>query len=722
MVTIINGTTNKPAASEQLKDFFRENTDFNGTLYFGYPIIASSEGAYPIDALWISKEKGLVVFNIIEGKDCSGYEDSQDDSYVKVEARLKSHKELVNRRKLQVAINVITYAPEILNLPKEDDYPICGKEGLYGFLDKITWDNPEYYDKAVSVLQSISMLRRGKRKRVAENPDSKAAKLQRLEDAIATLDNEQGRAVIETAEGVQRIRGLAGSGKTIVLALKAAYLHAQHPDWKIAVTFYTQALKGQMHRLITTFYMEQTNQAEPDWDNLHIVHAWGSGAGNQGVYYDFCLSNGVEYYDYQKAKNRFGRENAFAGSCESALSEAEETKQKYDAILVDEAQDLPVSFLRICYEMLREPKRLVYAYDELQSLNSMSLPAPEKLFGNDVDGRPRVKFKYDKDGSSNQDIVLKRCYRNSRPALVTAHALGFGIYRRNAGGESGLVQMFEDKNLWTDIGYEVVGGTLREGSRVVLARSSESSPEFLEKHSDVDDLICFKSFKSVQDQNEWIAGQVMRNLKDDGLNLDDIIVINPDPLKTLGAVAPIREILFDNKIMSHVAGVGNSPDTFMRDDSVVFTGIYRAKGNEAAMVYVINADDCVEGDGASYTSSGLARLRNRLFTAITRSKAWVRVVGVGPKMESLIKEYDEVKKRDYTLDFVYPTEAQRKSLNIINRDKSEAQIRTIRRQNENLSDVVRAYEDGNLYMEDIEPELRKKLTEIFGAGYANEIG
>ena len=65
MVTIINGTTNKPAASEQLKVFFRDNTDLNGTLYIGYPIIASSEGAYPIDALWISKEKGLVVFNII---------------------------------------------------------------------------------------------------------------------------------------------------------------------------------------------------------------------------------------------------------------------------------------------------------------------------------------------------------------------------------------------------------------------------------------------------------------------------------------------------------------------------------------------------------------------------------------------------------------------------------------------------------------------------------
>ena len=31
----------------------------------------------------------------------------------------------------------------------------------------------------------------------------------------------QSKAVIETVDGVQRIRGLAGSGKTIVLALKA---------------------------------------------------------------------------------------------------------------------------------------------------------------------------------------------------------------------------------------------------------------------------------------------------------------------------------------------------------------------------------------------------------------------------------------------------------------------------------------------------------------------
>ena len=59
---------------------------------------------------------------------------------------------------------------------------------------------------------------------------------------------------METVEGVQRIRGLAGSGKTIVLALKAANLHAYHPDWRIAVTFNSRSLKDHFRRLINSFF------------------------------------------------------------------------------------------------------------------------------------------------------------------------------------------------------------------------------------------------------------------------------------------------------------------------------------------------------------------------------------------------------------------------------------------------------------------------------------
>jgi superfamily I DNA and RNA helicase len=102
----------------------------------------------------------------------------------------------------------------------------------------------------------------------------------------------------------------------------------------------------------------------------------------------------------------------------------------YDAILVDEAQDFPPPFLRLCYELLTPAKRLVYAYDELQNLNTQPLPAPEEIFGKNADGTPRVHFTAAAPGKPEQDIILEKCYRNSRPILVTAHALGFGIYRQ----------------------------------------------------------------------------------------------------------------------------------------------------------------------------------------------------------------------------------------------------------------------------------------------------
>ncbi|MEI7100528.1 helicase, partial [Klebsiella pneumoniae] len=89
----------------------------------------------------------------------------------------------------------------------------------------------------------------------------------------------QNKAVIETVDGVQRIRGLAGSGKTIVLALKAAYLHTQYPDWRIAVTFHTRSLKGQFRRLINNFCIEQSGE-EPDWTKIRIINAWGAPGGD----------------------------------------------------------------------------------------------------------------------------------------------------------------------------------------------------------------------------------------------------------------------------------------------------------------------------------------------------------------------------------------------------------------------------------------------------------
>ncbi len=619
----------------------------------------------------------------------------------------------MNGRILLATPTVVTYAP-LANVGKADPaYPLVNDEGLIGVLSGVGWDHPELYEAAHSVIQSISSIRKGRRRRTVANEHSRGAMLRALEDSVANLDSLQSRAVIETVEGVQRIRGLAGSGKTIVLALKAAYLHAQHPDWNIAVTFNTRSLKGQFQRLIETFVVEQTGEP-PDWAKVQILNAWGApgGVSRTGVYYQFCQANGIEFFDFQSARNRFGRDNGFNGACEHALAAAPSPRKIFDVILIDEAQDFDPSFLQLCYAALEEPKRLVYAYDELQQLTETSLSPPEELFGKKSNGQPVVSFAAPQPGQPNQDIILEKCYRNSRPVLATAHALGFGIYRTpDPKTGTGLIQMFDRAELWEDVGYAVVEGTLQDGERVVLSRTPQSSPAFLEAPAAVDPLIQFIVFESVAKQAEWLTDQIEINLASDELLHTDIVVINPDPLTTVKQAGLPRSILFKKGIPSHVAGVDTSSDIFFKtdEDSIAFTGIFRAKGNEAGMVYIMNAQDCF------YSYGSLQRVRNQLFTAITRSKAWVRVLGIGPDMVKLKEEFERVGAHDYKLDFVYPDEKTRKNLKVINRDLTAAEKRTIKGAADSVKDLASDLESGRLMLEDLPREelirLRKLLEE-----------
>ena len=220
----------------------------------------------------------------------------------------------------------------------------------------------------------------------------------------------------------------------------------------------------------------------------------------------------------------------------------------------------------------------------------------------------------------------------------------------------------------------------------------------------------FKVFTSKEEQDKWVAESIIHNLKEDELTYDDIIVINPNPLTTKQYVGPIRKYLFNHNIQSHTAGVDCDPDIFYESDSITFTGIFRAKGNEAAMVYVINANECYDETDTQSTS----KVRNELFTAITRSKAWVRVVGYGEDMMKLKKEYEEVMNHDYTLDFIYPTQKQLEYLKIINRDMSIEEKKNMDRQKTEIDNLISKIENREMYAEDLGEDTLRKLRKIFG--------
>jgi superfamily I DNA and RNA helicase len=713
-LNITRGVNRKPVTTDVLGRSLEVLPGVQGEVFTGYPLIATPDGKYSIDATLVSPSKGIVLFDLIEGSGVGEYTERQDDLLNKIEARLKLHRELVKGRMLLVPLSVISFAPAVANIEavKVQGYPLVNEHSLAAALNDLNWGDgsDELYRMTLSAIESLSSIRKSRSKREVHREDSRGAKLKRLEDSIATLDHRQNKAVIETVEGVQRIRGLAGSGKTIVLALKAAYLHTQHPDWRIAVTFHTRSLKGQFRRLINNFCIEQSGE-EPDWTKIRVVNAWGAPGGDarDGIYYEYCRATGAEFFDFTSASYKFGgSETGFDGACLSALSNASDIARLYDVILADEAQDFAPSFLKLCYSMLKPPKRLVYAYDELQSLSGASLPPPEEIFGNNDRGQPLVTFGSD----HRRDVILQKCYRNSRPVLVSAHGLGFGIYRdAPQSTDTGLVQMFDYPSLWEEIGYKVRSGQLAKGQHIVVERTTETSPRFLEEHSEIDDLVQFIKFDDENQQNSWLLQQIQKNLGEDELRHDDIIVIHSDARTARRSTAPIRKQLFEAGVQTHLAGVDTDADVFFRTDtpSVTFTGIYRAKGNEAGMVYVINAQDC-NGSG-----TGLAGLRNRLFTAITRSKAWVRVIGYGPRMQGLIDEFLALKQRDFVLDFTYPNDLLLSKLRIVHRDLSPQEQQRLARKKNQLAKLLGDLESGDLHPEDLDVTTRERLTKLLGS-------
>ena len=98
---IVRGTNDKPVASQALSQFFAAHDCYAGHLFIGYPIIGTAEGRHPIDAILVSPELGIVIFDLVEGPAAGAYGLRQDDSANKLEARLKTHRELMDRRECE---------------------------------------------------------------------------------------------------------------------------------------------------------------------------------------------------------------------------------------------------------------------------------------------------------------------------------------------------------------------------------------------------------------------------------------------------------------------------------------------------------------------------------------------------------------------------------------------------------------------------------------------
>ena len=252
----------------------------------------------------------------------------------------------------------------------------------------------EEWNATVAVLRGSEALQSAPR-RPTKREDSKAAWLRQVEQKMRAFDLQQHKVAIQTPAGPQRIRGLAGTGKTVVLAQKAAYMHVNYPDWDIAFTYYSRSLYGQVVNYIKQFVQMFSRGTidEPNWDKIHVLYGWGA-SDQPGLYRKLCDLTDEPFRNFSDAMRYFGTQNgrvAFDKSCQEVLVSGA-VPELYDAILIDEAQDFGVYYFRLCYHALRQPKRIIWGYDELQSLEELEIPTAEILFGQDTDEKPLVNL------------------------------------------------------------------------------------------------------------------------------------------------------------------------------------------------------------------------------------------------------------------------------------------------------------------------------------------
>jgi superfamily I DNA and RNA helicase len=107
-----------------------------------------------------------------------------------------------------------------------------------------------------------------------------------------------------------------------------------------------------------------------------------------------------------------------------------------------------------------------------------------------------------------------------------------------------------------------------------------------------------------------------------------------------------------------IADIYSEPP-FLIEGKCTLSTVYRAKGNEAAVVAVMGCDAV-----PLKTRSG----RNRLFTAFTRAKGWLRITGMGDGFKALKNEIDRALSYAPEMRFRMPDPRQ---IELIQRDLSE---------------------------------------------------
>jgi superfamily I DNA and RNA helicase len=428
-------------------------------------------------------------------------------------------------------------------------------------------------------------------------------------------EDQQGLVEERWDEGPRLIRGVAGSGKTVVLAANLARrIERTAPSvfdaneeagapLRVAVLCFNRTLVPFIREKVESVYRQRTGGALPAEVELSIKHM------NDLLYEWSSLPDGTAPWTYwsvkqfspeERARNYLQEWDAFAAEHPDAAKALQ-----LDVVYVDEGQDFLPEELELLAKICRpgsggEPNLVIF-YDDAQNLYGRPRPTWSKHGINVTGGRARI---------------MKQCYRNPRPIIQPAFNVLYGAYADGTavvpGREYGDITSLERMNLIAPVGKEWDVKFARHGERVPVVTVEQDYDQ----------------------QCDAIVRRIRWLISDQHVRPEDILVLayawqTPRELQArlmrsdLGASVSVH-VVSDNKDVA-----------ITQAGKVTLSTVHSAKGYDAYAVLLADAE--------SYAND--VEHRALFYVGCTRALEYLEVfasarTGLALEMERAVASYD----------------------------------------------------------------------------------
>lgn len=428
-------------------------------------------------------------------------------------------------------------------------------------------------------------------------------KLGNYVDEMVALDKyfsteQQELCRLPVGEYPRLIRGVAGSGKTVVLAEMVARLvnrKTSQPDDmfsgpsnnpRIAVVCFNRSLVKFIQRKVRDSYRQLTMEALPSdivctthYNGLlwHLIH-------DEKIPIEYISVKSVDD-DAQRASMYRERLRQFA-----AQNREWHEATLFDAIFVDEGQDFVPEEYQLLLDLIKPnsqtgEKPIVIFYDDAQNLYARPRPNWRQI-GIDVQRGDRAR-------------VMKECFRNTREIVE----LAFNVLL----GSQAPPNMRVQTRTYADVNYLKQGGLVEEHGDHFRVRFAERTFRKPTVHK----------FRSRSQEKQWIANEVVRLVEEEQVRPEDILVLfhRKQDFEDLSNVIAGRA--HNSSIKGFIQPYGRNPDRdsyIFREGHLTISTTHGAKGYDAQIVFLAGADLFgPENDGRASFYVGATRAKMMLY-------------------------------------------------------------------------------------------------------------